>query len=269
MKLYTDSEGIPYKDFYEKDTTYKGQFSELGQKFYQGYADIIRRYTSVPSLILDAGCGFGGVIEQLDKNRKIIGIDWSQRFLEEAKRRIANGKFIRADLCNLPVSDNSIDFVGSYNVIEHVYSAEKFLKEVKRILNKNGKLLIITHNNDSPLMPLLVFYYSKKYKFKKGHAMYMSLPELLISEIRQVIKFARVCLSRKFTFKYRKFNPDLLEYIHDDAICDTSYFMIRYLKNNGFKIVKNMAHPVTSIKYAFAKMFPYIFTTTYIIAEKV
>ncbi|GEM_PF-2584255 len=269
MKTYHYRQAAPHRNFYESENIYDSVFTELGDSgFYKKYVEIIRRYTVRKSIILDAGCGIGTAVAQLSGDRKLIGVDWSLRFLKEAKIRFPGGNFIQGDLCNIPMRDNSTDFVGVYNVAEHLYNAEVFFGEIKRILKKGGMLFIVAHNNDSPLMPLLIFYYSKKYGFKKGHRMCISMPELLAATLKHIIKFTRALISDKFTFKYGKFEPSLVKYVDDDAICHTSYFMIRHFKNNGFKIIKKMAHPAVNIKYAFAKVFPYFFTTTYIIAEK-
>lgn len=45
---------------------------------------------------------------------------------------------IKADICNLPFNDNSFDYILCNHVLEHIYDDEKAMKEIYRILNKNG-----------------------------------------------------------------------------------------------------------------------------------
>ena len=46
-----------------------------------------------------------------------------------------------------PNIDNSVSHVGEANsVIEHIYNPNNFLNEIKKILKKNGNLIIVTPN---------------------------------------------------------------------------------------------------------------------------
>ena len=45
---------------------------------------------------------------------------------------------IKADICNLPFNDNSFDYILCNHVLEHIYDDEKAMKEIYRVLNKNG-----------------------------------------------------------------------------------------------------------------------------------
>ena len=45
---------------------------------------------------------------------------------------------IKADICNLPFNDNSYDYILCNHVLEHIHDDEKAMKEIFRVLNKNG-----------------------------------------------------------------------------------------------------------------------------------
>ena len=45
---------------------------------------------------------------------------------------------IKADICNLPFNDNIYDYILCNHVLEHIYDDEKAMKEIFRVLNKNG-----------------------------------------------------------------------------------------------------------------------------------
>lgn len=46
----------------------------------------------------------------------------------------------------LPFKDNSVDFIVTKNVFEHIPNPLQFLLEIKRVLRKGGKAAIITSN---------------------------------------------------------------------------------------------------------------------------
>ena len=46
----------------------------------------------------------------------------------------------------LKFDDNSIDFVVTFQVIEHIKDDEKFVQEIHRVLKPGGKLILTTPN---------------------------------------------------------------------------------------------------------------------------
>ncbi|PIR72402.1 MAG: hypothetical protein COU42_01485 [Candidatus Nealsonbacteria bacterium CG10_big_fil_rev_8_21_14_0_10_36_24] len=108
--------------------------------------------------ILDLGCGDGKQIiafgKKLTKGGKIIGCDISNELLkkaeEKAKENNINASFLLHDI-NQPFSfkDEEFDFISSLFSIYYVKNPLKVILEIKRLLNKKGKLFIAgpTPNN--------------------------------------------------------------------------------------------------------------------------
>ena len=46
----------------------------------------------------------------------------------------------------LPIKSNSIDIVTGISIIEHLYSPERFLSEIKRVLKPSGFLILVMPN---------------------------------------------------------------------------------------------------------------------------
>ena len=108
---------------------------------------IFKDYIKDGDKILDLGCGNGRLLELFkDKDIEYIGVDTSEKLIEIAKKKYPDGKFQVADALNLPFEDNYFDKVFSIAVLHHIPSKEyrlRFLKEAKRVLRKDG-LLILT-----------------------------------------------------------------------------------------------------------------------------
>ncbi|MEK7171408.1 MAG: class I SAM-dependent methyltransferase [Patescibacteria group bacterium] len=100
--------------------------------------------------LLDIGCGNGRLYDFL-KNEPIIytGIDNNKNLLTLAKKQHKKAKFKYASATKLPFSANSFDTVWCIAVLHHLPTKGLRLKacrEMKRVLKKNGKLMITVWN---------------------------------------------------------------------------------------------------------------------------
>jgi ubiquinone/menaquinone biosynthesis C-methylase UbiE len=93
-------------------------------------------------LLLDIGGGTGRVSTGLSQYvRKIIVLDESLEMLAEAvKKPGLSGVMARAE--NLPIENNSIDFIIMVDAFHHLHNQLKTLEEVVRILIPGGKIII-------------------------------------------------------------------------------------------------------------------------------
>lgn len=101
--------------------------------------------------ILDAGCGDGRFCYELkDENINLHGIDYSKKAIKFAKEFNPNTKFTIGNLNQTSFKDNYFDQIVLLDVIEHIFpkKIKNVIKEINRILNKNGKLIItVPHTN--------------------------------------------------------------------------------------------------------------------------
>jgi 2-polyprenyl-3-methyl-5-hydroxy-6-metoxy-1,4-benzoquinol methylase len=99
---------------------------------------------------LDLGCGDGSLLYALDKKgyfagKTVFAVDLSENRINLVKK--INKDFICFvdNACNIKnIKDNSIDFLVSSQLIEHVSDDEKMIKEIARVLRKNGTAYIST-----------------------------------------------------------------------------------------------------------------------------
>jgi ubiquinone/menaquinone biosynthesis C-methylase UbiE len=115
----------------------------------------LHRYHTVDKMIkgkvvldIASGEGYGSAILAKSAD-KVFGIDVDAEVVKYAREKysgVGNIEFLIGRAENIPLPDHSIDIVVSYETIEHLDqpTQEKFLQEVKRILKKDGKLVIST-----------------------------------------------------------------------------------------------------------------------------
>ena len=102
-----------------------------------------------PALLLDIGCYDGSATSELGRAtgaEMSIGIDFLRERLALAKDLGIHTVFLDVELADLPFPDSSIDFVYMGDIIEHVYSPDNLLSEVRRILSEDGRVLLTTPN---------------------------------------------------------------------------------------------------------------------------
>ncbi len=121
--------------------------------------------------ILDLGCG-NGKLYQIFKKKEVVyqGVDFSESLIKIAKEQYPEADFQKGDALMLPFKDNTFDKIYSLAVFHHIPSAglrRKFLLEAKRILKKNGKLIITVWDlkSFSKAKPLILYYFFKKIFF--------------------------------------------------------------------------------------------------------
>ncbi len=93
------------------------------------------------AVILDLGCGPGRDAEYFNKEGyKVTGIDFSEKMIEAAKKRVKKATFEQMDMVNLILNDNTFDGVWAHSSLLHI-PKEKIhlaLSEVHRVLKKGG-----------------------------------------------------------------------------------------------------------------------------------
>jgi 2-polyprenyl-3-methyl-5-hydroxy-6-metoxy-1,4-benzoquinol methylase len=111
--------------------------------------------------VLDVACGVGyGSRHLADVAASVTGVDLDPDAVAYARRRysdVGNIRFLQGDALNLPFSDRSFEVICSFETIEHVPDAQRFLKEVKRLLVPGGIFIVSTpaarHSTASPANP--------------------------------------------------------------------------------------------------------------------
>jgi len=108
------------------------------------------------SKILDLG-GYDGYIsynlKKILPRLKVTVIDTDKSGLWQARKRGLNT--INASALKLPIEDNQIDAILCFQLIEHVKEDDKLVREMSRVLKKNGKVVFSTPGERGISFPFL------------------------------------------------------------------------------------------------------------------
>lgn len=112
---------------------------------------------SAKSYILEAGCGVGAqtkIIAARNPDSDFLSIDISSDSIAEAEQTIKsaginNVEFRQADIYDLPFDNVLFDSVIVCFVLEHLHDPPQALKELKRVLKKGGRIIVIEGDHGS------------------------------------------------------------------------------------------------------------------------
>ena len=114
-------------------------FFPIGEK---GRERIVEKLTA--GSVLDVACGTGTLLEKAKrKGLKCYGIDLSEGMLAEAKRKISEAILIRASYYEIPLLEESFDYVVVTNALsgDHI-DARKVLAEMLQVCRSDGWVYI-------------------------------------------------------------------------------------------------------------------------------
>ena len=102
----------------------------------------------IKGTVLEIGSGEGyGIMELAPIADKFIAVDkYEPNILKDLKEK-NNITFIQTEVPPLKgIESESVDFIVTFQVIEHIENDEFFLSEIKRVLKPEGKLIMTTPN---------------------------------------------------------------------------------------------------------------------------
>lgn len=171
------------------------------------------------SKILECGCGPGALWYKnaekiINMNLDIILVDMSKGMLEDAKKNIGavdgvSFEFVQADIQNLPFDDAKFDIVIANHMMYHVPDINKGIKEVYRVLKKDGLFYTST------------FSKNHMHELNELTAKYVELPKSRVSD--------RYTLENGKEYVYEVFN-NVETRMHEDSLkIDNPDAVIKYI----------------------------------------
>jgi SAM-dependent methyltransferase len=108
-------------------------------------ANFTRNHPLVASArsLLDVGCGDGYVLDYIGRrDARLCGVDVSHDGIAKAVGRKLDARVVDLEHDRLPFEDESFDVVVCYDVLEHLFSPERVLAEIHRVLAPGGSAFL-------------------------------------------------------------------------------------------------------------------------------
>jgi demethylmenaquinone methyltransferase/2-methoxy-6-polyprenyl-1,4-benzoquinol methylase len=108
--------------------------------------------------VLDACCGTGdlAIAARNAGASYVVGVDFSERMLERARRKAPELEWVQSDVLELPFEDASFDSAVVGFGVRNVEDLEGAIRELRRVLRPGGRLGILEIT--TPRGPLKPFY---------------------------------------------------------------------------------------------------------------
>jgi len=151
--------------------------------------------------ILDVGSGTGHYLEEfIIRGHNVHGIDVAIEMLHKSRLRVSkyinNHSLSVANIYNLPFSNEYFDIILCVGVLEYLPDDRSALKELKRVLNKNGRIILTAPNIIS-----FKFLTDPYYSFNRGWKFLFNKIGLNIKSSKKENRKASIYLNDDFKNK--------------------------------------------------------------------
>jgi demethylmenaquinone methyltransferase / 2-methoxy-6-polyprenyl-1,4-benzoquinol methylase len=94
--------------------------------------------------VLDACCGTGDLaVEAERRGGRVVGLDFSERMLERARRKSGAIEWVQGDALALPFGDGEFDAATVGFGVRNLADLDAGLRELARVLRPGGKLAVL------------------------------------------------------------------------------------------------------------------------------
>ena len=157
--------------------------------------------------VLDCCCGTGDISGMLVKKfpfSKVVGIDFSEKMLEIARKKIKNVEFIEGDCRNMKFDDKTFDAVTISFGLRNIKDYNRTIEEMHRVLKDGGQLLYIDFDKrkfSNKFFDIAVFLIANIFKSYKAAYKYLikSKNEFFTPE-----ELEKILNSKGFSLKHQK-----------------------------------------------------------------
>lgn len=108
------------------------------------YDELLNTLVDGETLLLDAGCGPGGLVKGLvSRANRVTGAD---RYVSSFADQLEIPEAVEAELAALPFADKSFTLITCSWVLEHLPDPAAVFREFSRVLKPGGRVIFITPN---------------------------------------------------------------------------------------------------------------------------
>ena len=243
---------------------------------YEHYGGVVSEWTIEDGIVLDLGCGTYRTPQLLQRSGfKTTGCDFfTESQLKAYADLVGNDgpEFKSYEGKRLPFTDESFDTVATLCLFEHIPYVEKLLQEIKRVLKRHGRLIIMGPNISGPHRIILGL---KSLLFKnRRYWQFTNIIECIAGGVKLAWWTIGVMINPNPTFVYiyplMEGGKIKFELPDDDAIqLNIPISYKKWFQKNDFILISyNRNIGDSAFTRLFNKLFPSMATKIQIVAQK-
>lgn len=193
-------------------------YSESAKIFFQNrYSEIIKLLSEIKKEDLGLEIGLAGgvlafVLRRQFNLKKLYALEhpvvsnqYNKKFLNKLKKDHIILESVNLEENKLPWPDNFFNFIFFCDVIEHLIPSDipSLIKEIKRVLKKDGYLVIVTPNIASLIKRVNLFFGKNPIEFDlrlHEEAIYGHIREYTMNELLHIVRNENFKIKRKKYF---------------------------------------------------------------------
>ena len=109
--------------------------------------------------------GYHLKFENITKDRRYICLDSDPQMLKKISHPFV--KTLVGTCGSIPLKDHTVDLIIASHILEHLPNLKNDLREIKRVLKKNGKVIIVLPADPGFLWNLLTYFSPSRSRLKK------------------------------------------------------------------------------------------------------
>lgn len=158
-RLWWENMPMSYADWSAEDRKVKNanQYEEIERYVFANspyFREAYKFGSRAKMNVLDLGCGSGVFSCLFAKNgAQVTSVDLTETAVtmtaQNSRAQDLSVRVVRADAENLPLDENSFDYVFSWGVLHHTADMAAALREVQRVLRPGGEAMIMVYHRRS------------------------------------------------------------------------------------------------------------------------
>lgn len=145
---------MPFDENYFSSHTYANvTFARYSMYWWSNrfYAMLARRHGRRGARLLEVGSGMGHLVGQLEGRFEAYGVDVNHWAVRQSRSVVRSARLHTASAQELPFINGSFNVVIIKHIVEHLPDPQKAIREIGRVTERDGLLILATPNLDSLL----------------------------------------------------------------------------------------------------------------------
>ncbi len=143
---YLEQKKNKIRTFHDREAPrYSSKWIQKNTYYYNQIKKLLATIIPPGKKVLDAGCGCGHILNHL-RPYSGTGIDFSMAMINEARRLHPHLQFHHLDIEEAASLEEKFDYIVTANSITEMTDIRRCLKALRRLMNAETRLVIVTYN---------------------------------------------------------------------------------------------------------------------------